>query len=89
MNRVECPEHGDVLPAFVCAHLVSGSRLGFIQAEGPNDHPDFGDSPSAWCAACEKVRARAGGWNDESESVARVTMICVECFERARQRNSI
>ena len=83
---MECPCHGRQKPAFICQHLLRGELQGFLQ---PNDIPTT-DEPweMAWCEACEVVRMRTGGWNDESEGYAGVQCICHGCFETARARNS-
>ena len=86
-RRVHCREHGDRLPAFVCRHLVRGTGLGFYE---PNHTPLSDGEPDercAWCEACERARQGRGGWDDESEAFAGVTMICDACFEAARIRN--
>jgi len=80
---VSCITHGEQRPTFACHHLVHGVGIGFIT---PNDGADS-DEQTAWCEACEEVRAAEGGWNDRSEANARVTMICSGCFEASRRRN--
>jgi hypothetical protein len=82
-NHVQCGTHGPATATFVCQHLVSGSGLGFFCADDPEaPHPD------AWCGQCEEVRIREGGeWNDASEALAKVTLICHHCYEAARERN--
>jgi hypothetical protein len=34
------------------------------------------------------VRVRCGGWDDESEAFAGITLICDLCYEAARVRNA-
>lgn len=82
---MECARHGQQRPAFMCQHLLDGERLGFFQP----DDPPTADEPweQAWCEACELIRMRAGGWNDESESFAAVKLVCHGCFQLARARN--
>jgi hypothetical protein len=79
---VHCGSHGARRPAFVCRHLVRGSGLGFFAPEDPVD------DLQAWCGECERVRERRGGWDDESEGFARITLICDLCYEAARARNA-
>ena len=81
---VHCGSHGPRRPAFVCRHLVRGSGLGFFAPDDP------GDDLQAWCWACERVRirVRCSGWNDESETVAQIKLICDLCYTAARERNS-
>jgi MinD superfamily P-loop ATPase len=50
--------------------------------------PEEADEKCAWCNECEAVRQKNGGWNDESEAFAQITMICDACFEAARLRNA-
>lgn len=71
----------------MCQHLAASVRdgptnLGFVVPD-PQE-----DEPQAWCVACETVRDAEGEWNDRSEAVAAVTMICAGCFEDARALNS-
>lgn len=86
-GTITCDEHGPRHITFVCQHLVRGTGVGFYE---PNRVPVFGDEADescAWCSECELVRQRCGGWNDESESFARITLICDVCFAVARERN--
>jgi hypothetical protein len=61
--------------------LRTGSRVGF--------HPpgDAEDDDQAWCDACERVRARAGEWNEPSEAYAEIRLICIDCLRQARVFN--
>ncbi len=79
---VHCGSHGPRRAAFVCCHLVHGSGLGFFAPDEPDDDLE------GWCGACEQVRARCGGWDDESEAVAQIKHICDLCYAAARARNS-
>jgi hypothetical protein len=79
---VQCDTHGPRRPAFICHHLVRGSALGFFAPDDPS-----GDL-QGWCGACEKVRAQRGGWDDESEGFARVTLVCDLCYQVAKERNA-
>ncbi len=83
---MECPTHGDRLPAFICKHLQYGEGLGFNQ---PDDPPEE-DWPfqNAWCDECDKVLIEEGEWNDRSEGFAQIMAICEGCFEEIRKRNS-
>jgi hypothetical protein len=79
---VHCGSHGPRRPAFVCRHLAQGTGLGFFVPDGA------GGDLQAWCGECERVRARCGGWDDESEGFAQIMLICDLCFEAARERNA-
>lgn len=80
-RMVHCSSHGARRAAFVCQHLIRGSDLGFFAPDEP------GDDLQGWCGECERVRTRCGGWNDESEAVARIALICDLCYAAARERN--
>lgn len=87
-GRVGCPAHGTGTATFVCRHLAgslrTGDAVGFFTAEA-----DGNPRPDAWCAACEERVWRTGGeWTDDSERFAGVTMICSQCYDRARAFNS-
>ena len=88
-ERVQCATHGERFPAFVCRHLVRGSGLGFYESNRPRQPHDESDERCAWCGACEQARREAGGWNDESEKAAGITLICDACFDAARSRNRL
>lgn len=81
-KRVTCEDHGETYATFVCAHVAHGSGQGFNV--GREDDP----RPDAWCDACDaRLAANGWEWSDEIEAVAEVTMICSECYDRARARN--
>jgi hypothetical protein len=83
---MECKRHGYRRPSFICRHLQYGERLGFNEpAEPPEADWPF---QNAWCNECNKVLLEEGEWNDRSEGFAKVTIICEECFEEIRKRNS-
>lgn len=64
---------------------ADGPPIGFVE---PSElEPD--DEPQVRCAACDEFLLQNGGdWNTLTEGFAHVTMICDECFERARARNA-
>lgn len=86
---VECDEHGESRPAFVCQHLVRGRNLGWHEPEEYSYDPDdeFAGCLNAWCDECEAVREKCDGWNDESESFAGITLLCERCARQAKERN--
>lgn len=86
-RRVHCERHGLRRPAFVCRHLVSGAGLGFVEPCGEQD-PDASDEQAAWCDRCEATRLASGGWTPASEAAAGISLICGDCFDAARARNS-
>ena len=83
---VHCDKHGDRREAFVCDHLLRGTRQGFFSCEDVgNPHPD------AWCLKCEQMRlayANADGeWNEKSEALLTVRLVCGDCYEEIKDRN--
>lgn len=84
-GRVRCTTHGERQETFACSHLVGDSvGLGFNR-----DQPDENNLfPDAWCDDCELILAAHGGWNAESEKLVRISLLCSDCYERARIRNT-
>ena len=85
-KTVHCDRHGDQREAFVCDHLLHGTGQGFFPGEDPrNPYPD------AWCSRCEQIRstyARADGeWNEKSEALLKVRLVCGDCYEEIKLRN--
>jgi hypothetical protein len=84
-NTVKCAEHGESQETFVCTHLLGESAgLGFNRDEPTPEKP----FPDAWCDDCEIIRAAHGGWNEESEKLTKITLLCSGCYERSRIRNT-
>lgn len=87
-RKVECGVHGFQNETFVCQHLVeslcSNVFVGYhSSASGPDN-----DRSDAWCDNCEKKRIECGGdWTDESESVARVKLLCGACYDQTKKFN--
>ncbi len=84
MDKVQCDLHGEQDIAFVCNHLAAESHaLGF-------HHSEESDSfyPDAWCDNCETIRVTHDGWNDESESLVSIKLVCVTCYRKTRARNT-
>lgn len=77
--------HGESQQAFVCSHLAGNtSGLGFNRNEPTEDNP----FPDAWCDDCELIRAAHDGWNQESEKLTKIVLLCSGCYERSRIRNT-
>jgi hypothetical protein len=84
-ETIHCETHGESEQAFVCSHLVGETvGLGFNRNE-PDCENLF---PDAWCDDCEIIRAAHGGWNEDSEKLTKIGLICCGCYERARIRNT-
>ena len=80
LEEIECDEHGEGYAAFVCQHLVSGSRLGFF-------HSDNGQYPDAWCGECDDLMMKKGHWTAKAEKFAQITVVCHRCYANIRRRN--
>ena len=84
-DKIECASHGERWKTFVCTHLLGDSvGLGFNRDEPTEDDP----FPDAWCDDCEVIRGAHDGWNEESEKLTKITLLCSSCYERARIRNT-
>jgi len=84
-DTVQCTIHGETQQAFVCSHLAEQSHgLGFNREDPSADDP----FPDAWCDNCELIRATHDGWNDESEKLTTIKLLCSGCYERTRIRNT-
>ncbi len=85
INEITCVRHGDKKSeAFVCEHLITGNRLGFYFDTEEKGNP----FPDAWCASCESIRQKYGGtWNEESEYLIKVKLVCSECYVEMKAKN--
>ena len=84
-DKIQCATHGECLQTFVCTHLLGESAgLGFNRNE-PDEEKPF---PDAWCDNCEIIRIAHDGWNEESEKLSEISLLCSGCYERARIRNT-
>jgi len=70
---------------YVCSHLAAESYVLGFNRDDPSEESLF---PDAWCDGCEIIRAAHDGWNDESQELVKLALICAECYERTRIRNS-
>jgi hypothetical protein len=84
-KSVECSEHGVGDATYVCQHLVSGIASGFHCDHDDGDQ--FQGWPDAWCDACDRVYKSEGGWNERSEALVGVRLLCDRCYQRVRERN--
>jgi hypothetical protein len=84
-KEMNCATHGECQEAFVCTHLLGETAgLGFNRGVPTADNP----FPDAWCDNCELIRAALSGWNEQSEKLAKISLLCSGCYERARLRNT-
>jgi hypothetical protein len=85
-NKIQCETHGECDETFVCSHLAGETAgLGFNGDEPSEDKP----FPDAWCDDCELIRAAHNGWNEESEKLSTILLLCSGCYRRARIRNTL
>jgi hypothetical protein len=84
-DTIQCATHGESQQTFVCTHFLGETTgLGFTRDE-PSEDNLF---PDAWCDNCELIRAAHNGWNDESQKLLKISLLCSGCYERARIRNT-
>jgi hypothetical protein len=84
-GKIQCATHGECWETYVCTHLVGESAgLGFNR-DAPTDDDPF---PDAWCDNCQIIYDAHGGWNEQSEALVKISLLCSGCYERARIRNT-
>jgi hypothetical protein len=81
-STVHCHLHGETAPAFLCEHLLNGTRLGFIY-DTDSENP----TPDAWCANCELIRVQHGGWDEVSEALTKIKLVCATCYHEIKEKN--
>jgi len=88
-KTVDCANHGYSRPAFVCQHLNLETPKGFEEAfeTYKGMELDEEDDFQAWCSKCEEVRIEHDGWNEESESFAKIKLICENCYFELKEFN--
>lgn len=85
-TSIECPRHGSGTLTYVCNHLRGGVACGYCPSDSDPDDP----YPDAWCGRCEEVRIEEGGaWNDTSEAFAEIQLLCSQCYDETKARNSL
>jgi hypothetical protein len=77
---VHCDTHGDGGATFVCRHLVDGTAAAMF-SEPPRVAVPW---PDAWCERCEAQHAARGGWTDEAEAFAGLSVLCSGCYSQRR-----
>jgi hypothetical protein len=83
-ETIVCERHGRRPKAYVCDHLLHGESRGFVTAIDQIGNP----YPDAWCLECDDIRMAHGGvWNEESEQLITVRLVCGDCYEVIRLRN--
>lgn len=85
-DKVQCAIHGATEQTFVCTHLVGDAvGLGFNRTEPTDDDP----FPDAWCDDCELIRAAHSDWTDETQELVKIALLCSQCYQRTRIRNTL
>jgi hypothetical protein len=84
-GTIQCATHGETRQSFVCSHLSGDSVGAGFNRKTPTTENPF---PDAWCDDCEIIRAAGGGWNEASEKLSKMVILCSGCYERARIRNT-
>lgn len=89
-KKVECKNHGLARSAFVCQHLNLESPKGFHEAFETQKGMDLDDEEDfqAWCDDCEKIRIKYDGWNENSETFAKIKLICENCYFELKKFNT-
>ncbi|MEP3921142.1 hypothetical protein [Ascidiaceihabitans sp.] len=85
-KKVECREHGQANPAYVCSHsltsLQDGVRRGLIYVRDEDNHYN------GYCNECDAfLMANGDEWNEETEGFAKIQLVCERCFETLIQMN--
>ena len=86
-RTVTCQAHGEQPETFVCQHIVQtlddGVPRGFFWARDAD-----ADRPDAWCSECNaRVAVCAGEWTDDVLELAKVSLLCGRCYDRAKSIN--
>lgn len=84
-NKVQCTTHGECEETFVCSHLAEGAAASGFNRDNPSEENPF---PDAWCDDCDVIFEAHNGWNDETEKLVSIRLLCSGCYERARIRNT-
>ena len=87
METVECCTHGEQQATFVCRHIVQSLEDNRARGFWWSSESDERGRPDAWCSKCEEVVAKSGGWDEESEKFAGVSLLCGSCYDEAKELN--
>ena len=72
---------------YVCQHILQTLRDGIPRGFWSSSESPENPRPDSWCSECEEVANAAGGWDDESEAFAGVSLLCGSCYDRAKRMN--
>jgi hypothetical protein len=76
---VQCGSHGQAYATYICKHLVSRPAQRWFADLPEADWP----WPDAWCAKCQSVFDRQGGWRDDGEEPP-IALVCNHCYQDKR-----
>ena len=84
---IECGNHGQSRPAFLCIHLTTEKNAGWNEPEFRQtvEESEFFDCIQAWCNDCEDIGKLTTGFVENA--FANVQMVCEECALRLKESN--
>ena len=87
---IQCKRHGKSRHAFICQHLNENEKTGFEEAFETEIgmYLEEDDDLSAWCNKCEEIRNKADGWNDENMEIAKIKLVCENCYFEIKEFNN-
>jgi hypothetical protein len=88
-SYIECNVHEKQRSAFVCKHLLGPSKVGFNEAFDTVEGMELGedDDFQAWCDQCEAIRQKEGEWNDNSQALIEIKLVCEKCYFEMKELN--
>lgn len=86
---IECQAHEKQRSAFVCNHLIGANKVGFNEAFDTVEDMELGedDGFQAWCDQCEAKRQKEGEWNDNSQALVEIKLVCEKCYFEMKEIN--
>ncbi len=82
---IQCETHGEREQTFVCSHLADRVVGSGFNREEPTEENPF---PDALCDDCNLIFEAHQGWNEETEKLIRIRLLCSKCYEKARICNT-
>ncbi len=86
---VSCSAHESGRRAFVCKHLNTKTKVGFVEAFETEEGMELleEDDFQGWCDECEDVRQQEGEWNEQSMKFANIKLVCESCYFDMKELN--
>jgi hypothetical protein len=82
-----CGLHGEQRDiAVICRHLADAESKVDYRWVGGSDAPY---REIAWCARCEEIRKKAGGWTWEAVTGAELKLVCLPCYREHLARDNV